>query len=217
MWRAINIKQVVMVLAMVFCGSCSSITYPSNLTTNEGSASGTPTIAPIGEANPTALPIMPQSVTKTSFPTPVYIPRDTETPSYTDTPSVVPTPDPPGTYSLTFYRPLILSYDSNSWSRSDNLKNRSLSTCDITEVGPVDFNQAPPVETVKLGNITYQILPFLDYNDNMVIAFFIDKESLPEYNYENALPLIRVKAHVTEWMSCKIDAEKVLSTLRVPK
>jgi hypothetical protein len=138
-----------------------------------------------------------------------------------------PTPVPPGVFALVFYPPLIMKYDPSEWkdeSRYTDKKNmmnflqsRRLSTCVIGVQGPTDFND-PQIKfvPVQLGDIRYSFVFWGETSKSILSAWYIEDQSLSEYDYLRGLPILGIQANVSEWDACKNLAEKVLSTLRVP-
>ncbi|MEP0805120.1 MAG: hypothetical protein HRF47_06505 [Chloroflexota bacterium] len=138
-----------------------------------------------------------------------------------------PTPVPPGVFALVFYPPLIVNYDSSEWkdeSRyTDNkfmenfLQSRRLSTCILGVQGPTDFNgPQPKFVPALLGDIRYSVIFWGETTPSVISAWYIEDQSLADYNYAAGLPIFAVQSSVSEWDACKALAEKVLSTLRVP-
>lgn len=185
-----------------------------------------------GSASPTpslAAPTPEVTLTATN------IPRPTRMPISTSTPTITPTPVPTGVFVLFFYEPLVMNYDPSIWEDRSNyaewgtnrnpatgtiienyLQARKLATCRIGVQGPTEFNAPVPSKIVLLGNIKYEVKTVDDSSSGSVGAFYIDDESLADYDYINQLPVLGVGATPGEWNECKALAEEVLSTLHVP-
>ena len=145
------------------------------------------------------------------------------TPAPTTTTSV-----PPGIFALKFYPPLIMEYDTSEWideSRYEDtrfmanyLQTRKLETsCILGVQGPTDFNGTPPVFVpMQLGDIRYSAIFWGDTQQGDISAWYIEDKSLTGYDYSPGLPILVVQASSSDWDRCKVLAEKVLSTLRVP-
>ncbi|MFZ5882621.1 MAG: TolB family protein [Chloroflexota bacterium] len=138
-----------------------------------------------------------------------------------------PTPVPPGVFALVFYPPLVVNYDPSEWkdesryadnkSMTNFLQSRRLSTCTIGVQGPTDFNgPQPQFIPALLGDIRYSMIFWGETTPSVISAWYIEDQSLTDYNYAAGLPIFAVQASVSEWDACKALAEKVLSTLRVP-
>jgi hypothetical protein len=138
------------------------------------------------------------------------------------------TPVPLGVFALKFYPPLIMEYDTSEWkdeSRYEDtrfmanyLQTRKLETsCILGVQGPTDFNGTPPVFVpVQLGDISYSVIFWGDTQPGDKSAWYIENQSLIGYDYSPGLPILTVQASPSDWDRCKVLAEKVLSTLRVP-
>jgi hypothetical protein len=120
-----------------------------------------------------------------------------------------------------------VNYDPSEWkdeSRyTDNkfmenfLQSRRLSTCILGVQGPTDFNgPQPKFVPALLGDIRYSVIFWGETTPSVISAWYIEDQSLADYNYAVGLPIFAVQASVSEWDACKALAEKVLSTLRVP-
>ncbi|GAB4463510.1 MAG: hypothetical protein Kow0070_24110 [Anaerolineales bacterium] len=138
-----------------------------------------------------------------------------------------PTPVPPGVFALVFYPPLVVNYDPSEWKDeshyADNkfmtnfMQARRLNTCTIGVQGPTDFN-GPQSEfvLVRLGDTRYSVIFWGEDPQSIVSAWYIEDQTLSNYDYLPGLPILTVQAAVSEWDACKALAEKVLSTLHVP-
>ena len=179
-------------------------------------------------------PSVPSAEARTATVTllPTITPRPATTATAFLTPTVTLTPVPPGVFILFFYDPLVMNYDPSLWVDKSNygqwgenqspregvlienyLQARDLASCTIGVQGPTDFQQATP-EKVQLGDVGYQVITFRE--NNSVMAFYIEDQSLSRYNYEPGLPIPVIGASSAEWHACKAMAEKVLATLHVP-
>jgi hypothetical protein len=142
------------------------------------------------------------------------------------TSTIQPTPVPPGVFAILFHPPLILNYDSSIWSDESEYTNtnrmvnylqaRSLETCHIGPQG-ASGNFPSPDEIVFLGNIRYQVTTFKDLPPGSTTSYYINTNSLAEYNYEGIGAIVlTISASPVEWDACKILAEKILATLQFP-
>lgn len=138
-----------------------------------------------------------------------------------------PTPVPAGMFALAFYPPLIVNYDPSEWkdesryadnkSMTNFLQARRLSTCTIGVQGPTDFNGPQPEFVLeRLGDIRYSVIFLGEDPQSVVSAWYIEDQSLADYNYAAGLPIFAVQASASEWDACKALAEKVLFTLHAP-
>lgn len=142
---------------------------------------------------------------------------------------VVITPVPSGIFTLLLYTPLIMNYDPSVWrdesqyadSRlmpvyfvTNYLQALRLESCKIGQQGPMGDIPGTS-EAVRLGAVRYNIVTSTDSPDS-VLAFYIENQSLTEFNYDNGTAVLAVEASQAEWAECKNMAEKVLATLHVP-
>lgn len=138
-----------------------------------------------------------------------------------------PTPVPLGIFALKFYPPLIVNYDPSEWKDESRytdfkfmenfLQSRRLSTCIIGVQGPTGFyGPQPEFVPALLGDIRYSVIFWGETTPSVISAWYIEDQSLVDYDYVAGLPILAVQASVSEWDACKAQAEKVLSTLHVP-
>ena len=145
--------------------------------------------------------------------------------------AVAITPVPAGTYAIMIYPPLMMNYDPMVWKDeshyesqrlmpvyfiSNYLQSLNLESCVIGPQGPIgDFPLTP--ETVQLGRVRYHVVTFTtEMPEDSVNAYYIEDQSLPDFNYENGTAVLSVRANPSEWDRCKALAEEVLATLHAP-
>jgi hypothetical protein len=158
------------------------------------------------------------------------IPELTLSPSPLLTSTVIGTAMPRGLFALLIYPPSVINYDVSAWkdesdypAMSSNapyevlnyLQSLSLASCQIGVQGPTgDFPSTP--QTIRLDNVTYEVITFDDPASGSTTAYYIENKSITGFNYEAGSPVLVVQASSSEWNECKSSAEEVLATLRVP-
>jgi hypothetical protein len=141
------------------------------------------------------------------------------------------TPVPAGAYAILLHPPLVLNYDPPLWRDESHyeaqrlmpvhfvanyLQSLDLDSCTIGPQGPLgDISLTP--ETFQLGPVRYQVVTFTsDGPEDSMNAYYIEDQSLPDFNYENGTAVLLVRAAPSEWDRCRALAEQVLATLHVP-
>jgi hypothetical protein len=157
-------------------------------------------------------------------------PELTLSPSPILNPTVIGTLVPRGVFALLIYPPSVMNYDVSAWKDESDypamsshppyevlnyLQSLSLASCQIGVQGPTgDFPSTP--ETIRLDNVTYEVITFDDPASGSTTAYYIENKSLAGFNYETGSPVLMVQASSSEWTECKSSAEEVLATLQVP-
>jgi hypothetical protein len=96
------------------------------------------------------------------------------------------------------------------------LQAQGLDNCSMGPEGANGFFPSPDY-VVQLGKVRYQVTLIKDRTPGSVIGYYIDTNSLPEYDYkEKGIVKLAVEARSSEWDNCKRLAETVLSTLHFP-
>ena len=97
------------------------------------------------------------------------------------------------------------------------LQAQQLNTCVVGVQGPTDFNATPPVLVpIQLGEVRYSYLFWGQTQQSDTSAWYIEDQSLDDYDYVPGLAIGGVYANPSEWDKCKVLAEEVLATLHVP-
>jgi hypothetical protein len=119
-----------------------------------------------------------------------------------------------------------MNFDPSSWIDESHysdlsvivnyLQAQGLDNCSMGPEGPNGFFPSPDY-VVQLGKVRYQVTLIKDRTPGSVIGYYIDTNSLPEYDYkEKGIVKLAVEARSSEWDNCKRLAETVLSTLHFP-
>jgi len=144
--------------------------------------------------------------------------------------ALTPTPVPLGVFALVIYPPLIMNYDTSVWkdvshykdasfkpaySILNYLQSLSLGTCQLGVQGPTG-DLPTTSQAVQLGSVRYEVITFADSVAESTTTYYIENKSITGFNYEMGTSVFIVHASLSDWDRCKVLAEKVLSTLRVP-
>lgn len=142
------------------------------------------------------------------------------------TPTITTPAVPEGIFALIFYPPLIMNYDPTIWVDLSEYTNKERmvnylqstlwETCKIGVQGPTVFNIPYEFLKVTLGKIRYIVVTIQEPNRGITSARYIEDQSLTGYDYGPGLPIPVVSAQTDEWITCKEQAEIILSTLHSP-
>ncbi|MEJ2707018.1 MAG: hypothetical protein P8074_05325 [Anaerolineales bacterium] len=211
----------ILIVLIVVISSNGCVKTPPPNPTNTPSQTLELTYTPVSRHTPTGI-----ASSRTPSPIPITTSlTENSTDNFKSMERYRTTPVPTGVFTLMYYQPLIMEYDSSEWrddsqyTNSDTIVNylqsRKLETCTIGTMGPSGFFPLPD-EIVQLGDVEYQVKTNKDIPKDSVFVYYFENNSLAGYNYDNGIAVLVVQASLGEWNNCISNAEKILATLHTP-